>query len=264
MSTYLGILAFIFGLAFGSFVNVCIHRIPRREPLALSWSHCPQCGASIKAFDNIPLLSFIWLGGKCRNCQAKISWRYPIVELLTTLVFLFSYWHFGWGWEFISKTVFLILLIIIFFIDLEHKIIPDVISLPGIGLGLGFSLLIKSITFWQSLAGFLVGGVLLYLIALLGDFLFKKESMGGGDIKMAAMLGAFLGWQNLLLSFFVAVLLGALVGIVTIFFSSKVRESRIIPFGPFLALGAFVSIFWSKELIQLYIQAQNHIQSLLP
>lgn len=264
MPIYLGVLIFLFGLVFGSFINVCIYRVPKKEALVLSRSHCPKCGASIKAFDNIPILSFVWLGGKCRNCQANISWRYPIVELLTALIFLFSYWHFGWGWEFISKTIFLILLIIIFFIDLEHKIIPDVISLPGIGLGLGFSLLVKSITFWQSLAGFLIGGVFLYLIALLGDFLFKKESMGGGDIKMAAMLGAFLGWEKLLLCFFVAVLLGALVGIITTFFSSKVRESRVIPFGPFLALGAFVSIFWSKELIQFYIQAQNHIQFLFP
>lgn len=264
MSIIISVILFLLGLSIGSFLNVCIYRIPRKERLILSRSRCPNCGANLRIIDNIPLLSFILLGGKCRNCKAKISWRYPMVELLTALIFLFSYWNFGWGWEFVSKIVFLILLVPIFFIDLEHKIIPDVISLPGIGLGLGFSLLVKSITFWESLVGFLVGGVLLYLVAILGDFLFKKESMGGGDIKMAAMLGAFLGWKGFLLSFFVALILGTFVGAITMAISSKVRQNRVIPFGPFLALGATISIFWSKELIHIYIQAQALIQNFLP
>jgi leader peptidase (prepilin peptidase)/N-methyltransferase len=258
MNIIVNIILFLLGLSIGSFLNVCIYRIPRKEPLILSRSHCPKCGTSIRAFDNIPILSFILLGGRCRSCKERISWRYPMVELLTAIAFLFTYWHFGWGWEFVSKLILLLLLIIIFFIDLEHKIIPDVISLSGIGLGLVFSLLVKSITFWQSLLGLLVGGVLLYLTAILGDFLFKKESMGGGDIKMAAMLGAFLGWQKFLLSFFVAVFLGAAVGVITMLFSPKVRQSKVIPFGPFLALGAAISIFWGEKLIQIYIRTFLH------
>lgn len=254
MNIIISIFLFILGVCIGSFLNVCIYRIPRREPLIFSRSHCPKCGTRLKVVDNIPFISFIFLGGKCRTCKNSISLQYPIVELLTGLVFLLSYWHFGWGWEFISKVVFLTMLIVISFIDLEHRIIPDTISLSGIIIGLGFSLLLKSITFWESLFGFLIGGALLYLVALLGDLLFKKESMGGGDIKMAAMIGAFLGWQKFLLALFIAVALGAVIGIITMIISSKVRKDKIIPFGPFLALGAAICVFWGEKLIEIYIR----------
>ena len=254
MHIMMSIFLFVMGVCIGSFLNVCIYRIPRKEPLIFSRSHCTKCGTKLRAVDNIPLLSFIFLGGKCRTCKSNISMQYPIVELLTGLIFLLSYRYFGWGLEFVSKVVFLSMLIVISFVDLEHRMIPDIISLSGMILGLGFSFLLKSITFWESLLGFLIGGVLLYLVALLGDLLFKKESMGGGDIKMAAMIGAFLGWQRLLAALFIAVALGAFVGVVSMLTSSRVRKDKIIPFGPFLALGAAICVFWGERLIEIYVR----------
>lgn len=248
---------FCFGLAVGSFLNVCIYRLPLGTSLLRPGSHCPNCGNPVKPYDNIPLLSYALLRGRCRNCKAKISIRYPLVEFLTALLFVALFMRHGPTLQFIIYCLFVIGLIVITFIDLDRFIIPDRITLPGIAVGLlcsyfnaefgsGFSGVITSAI------GLLMGGVLFYMIAVLGSVLFKKESMGGGDIKLAAMLGAFLGWKGALLSFFLAFCSGACIGIIVLWASSN-RSSKRLPFGPFLALGAILSIFFGDAIIKTYL-----------
>jgi leader peptidase (prepilin peptidase)/N-methyltransferase len=253
MNLLIGIFVFIFGLAVGSFLNVCIYRLPLKKTIIFPASHCPKCGNKIRAYDNIPILSYIVLGGKCRFCKERISLIYPAVELLSGLIFLSLYLWYGLSWDFASRLFLFTSLIVIFFIDLKHQLIPDLITLPGIVAGVVFSLLSKSPSFLDSLIGLFSGGGLFYLVALAGDKIFKKESMGGGDIKLAAMLGTFLGWQKILLVFFLASFLGALVGIIFLALIPKLREKRLIPFGPFLAISTVICIFFGNRLVELYL-----------
>lgn len=259
MNILIGTFVFAFGLAVGSFLNVCIYRLPLKKSLIFPPSHCPKCGTKIKPYDNIPILSYILLRGKCRFCQERISITYPVVELLSGLLLLSLFSWYGLSWAFASKLFLFTSLMVIFLIDLEHQLIPDVVTVPGIGAGLAFSLLSKSPPFLDSIIGLVAGGGLFFLVALAGDKIFKKESMGGGDIKLAAMLGAFLGWQSILLVFFLASFLGALVGIVFLILSPKLRESRLIPFGPFLAIATVISIFFGNRLVELYLNLFLHI-----
>jgi len=259
MNSPIEIFIFILGLVVGSFLNVCIYRIPLRKSVISPSSFCPKCANKIKFYDNIPLLSYTLLKGKCRYCHEKISLVYPAVELLSGLIFLFLFFKYGLSWEFASKVFLFSSLMVIFFIDIKHQLIPDVITFPGIMAGLLFSLLTKSPPFLESLLGFFIGGGLLYLVAIIGDKIFRKESMGGGDIKLAAMLGTFLGWQKVLLVFFLASCLGAIVGIIFFIFSAKLREKRLIPFGPFLAVATVIGIFLGNRLVDLYLRLFYHI-----
>ncbi|MCJ7498125.1 MAG: prepilin peptidase [candidate division Zixibacteria bacterium] len=259
MDIFIGIIIFISGLAIGSFLNVCIYRIPLRKSIIFPASHCPKCGNKIRAFDNIPILSYLILKGKCRYCKEKISSIYPAVELLSGLLFLSLYLRYGLSWEFASKIFLFTSLLVIFFIDLKYQLIPDVITLPGIVIGFIFSILAQSPPFLESLIGFFAGGGILYLIAIFGDKFFKKESMGGGDIKLAAMLGTFLGWKMVLLVIFLASFLGAIAGIIFIIFSKQGRGNRLIPFGPFLAVATLLTIFFGNQLIELYLGLLSHI-----
>ena len=254
MSLILSITILAMGLAVGSFLNVCIYRIPEGKSIFFPGSRCPHCGKKIKFYDNIPVLSFILLRGKCRFCEARISIQYPLVELLTAFLFLASYQWWGLSRGFLSSVILGCLLIIVFFVDLRHRIIPDVITLPGILVGLSLALFSPQLTILDSFLGRLIGGGAFYLLAILGELLFKKESMGGGDIKLAAMLGAFLGWQKLLLIFFLSALLGSIVGILAIYLSSRIKKHRTIPFGPFLALASIAALFWGEELIRIYLR----------
>ena len=253
------ILVFMAGLVIGSFLNVLIYRLPRGQQFIKGRSVCPDCGTTIKWYHNIPLLSYLFLRGKCAYCRKPISFRYPLVELLNGLGYLYFFYEQGWSLELAIFAFLTSALIVIFFIDLDHQIIPDSITLPGIVLGLGVSLAPGGISIVQSLVGLLVGGGSLYLIALLGDWLFKKESMGGGDIKMAAMLGAFLGWQKVLLIFMASAAIGLVVSITIMFFSAKLRKTRIVPFGPFIALAAWLAIVWGDTLISFYIHNFLHL-----
>jgi len=253
MTTFVLIWLGVFGLAVGSFLNVVIYRLPRKMKFIMERSICPNCANRLKWYHNIPLLSFLFLRGKCAFCQARISLRYPLVELLCGLFFVYLYWQYGASFTMASYAVLAVMLLVIFFIDLDHQIIPDVVSLPGIGIGLAFSLLPEGIGILPALIGMLVGGGSLYAIALLGDWLFKKESMGGGDIKMAAMLGAFLGWQKVLFVFMASAVIGLVVSVVVMFFSARVRETRMIPFGPFLALAAAVAVLYGELIIGFYV-----------
>jgi leader peptidase (prepilin peptidase) / N-methyltransferase len=244
-------IVFVIGLVIGSFSNVCIYRIPRGESLIRPGSHCPQCNKPIKPYDNIPLISYLILGGKCRYCGKQIPFQYPLVELLTGLLYLSLYLFFGLQ---LVTFVYMLLgtvLIIITFIDLKEKIIPDVLSYPFIMIGFLFSFFRKDLTPINSLLGILAGGGSLLLIAVAGTYLFKKEAMGGGDVKLAAMIGAFLGWQLTLLSLFFGFFLGAVIGIIVLVLSKG--KSEIVPFGPFIALGTMIAIFWGENIIHWYL-----------
>ena len=246
------ILIFILGLIVGSFCNVCIYRIPRNESIIYPASHCPKCSTTILAKDNIPLLSYILLKGRCRNCGSRISIQYPVVEFLTGLVYVIIYQIYGLS---VQSLIYIILssaLIIIAFIDLNEQIIPDVISLPGIIIGLTLSFFVPYISFINSALGVVIGGGIILIIALAGSAIFKKEAMGGGDIKLAAMIGAFLGWRYIIISLFLGFFLGALTGIFLVLSRVKSRED-VIPFGPFIVLGSIITLLWGEKIILWYV-----------
>ncbi len=249
-------LFFIFGLIIGSFLNVCIYRLPRDMSIIRPASACPVCSTTIKPWDNIPLLSYILLKGKCRGCGERISIRYPMVELLNGVLYLLTFKYFGTGWHLPFLFAFVSAMIVITFIDLDFQIIPDEITLPGIVIGLivssfimldPFSMPTQIIGFKNALLGFLLGGGLYFLIAVL-----SKGGMGGGDIKMMAMVGAFLGWKAVLLTTFIGSLTGSIVGIFLMVFKGKGRKTKI-PFGPFLALGSIITLFMGGEIIRWYL-----------
>jgi len=246
------VLIFILGLIVGSFSNVCIYRIPRNESIIYPASHCPKCSSPIKPVDNIPLLSFILLKGRCRHCGSRISIRYPIVEFLTGLIYLIIYLIYGLSVQTLIYIILSSALIIIAFIDLNEEIVPDVISLPGIVIGFIISFFVPYISFIDSALGIAVGGGLILIIGLGGSVIFKKEAMGGGDVKLAAMIGAFLGWRYVIISLFLGFFVGALAGIFLILSKIKSREDAI-PFGPFIVLGSFITLLWGEKIISWYI-----------
>jgi len=251
--TLLGLGAvFTFGLIVGSFVNVCIWRLPREESVVFPASHCPACNKPIRPYDNIPVVSYLWLAGRCRSCRVGISWRYPFVELLHGLAALFLIQRFGPTVQAAIWGLFLATLIAVVFIDIDHQIIPDAITLPGMVIGILAASTVLSTGWADSVLGLLLGGGLFYLIAVLSEVLLKKEGMGGGDIKLIAMIGAFLGWRQMLLTIFLGALSGALIGLFLVFVRGRSRAEPI-PFGPFLSLGAIVALFWGQALVDGYL-----------
>ena len=253
------IIVFIFGAVVGSFLNVCIVRLPAGESITHPPSRCPACKARIAFYDNIPLLSYLILRGRCRVCAAPISSRYFIVEFLTGLLAVALVLRFGWGPPFFVYAIFAAALVVVSFVDLDIQIIPDVISLPGIVLGLLASFVpaarVDHLSLppspMDSLLGVLVGGGVLYLVAWLYELATGTEGMGGGDIKLLAMIGAFLGWPGVPLALFFASLAGALIGIVLMVSTGKGIKLRI-PFGPFLCLGALAYLFFGRWLVETY------------
>ena len=240
-------LTFLTGAVIGSFLNVCIHRLPRRESLAFPGSHCPSCGKPIRAYDNIPILSFLLLRGRCRSCKTRISWQYPLVELLNGLGYLFLAFKFGWTLENIFYALFISSLLVITFIDFHYQIIPDRITYPGIAVGLIGSATVLPDGIQNALIGLALGGLLFYAVAWV-----SRGGMGGGDIKLIAMIGAFLGWTNVLLTILISSFLGSVVGIFLMLFHGKDRKYPV-PFGPFLAMGAILSLFFGREMIRWYL-----------
>ena len=247
----LNVFAIFFGLIIGSFLNVCICRLPKEESITFPGSHCPQCQHPIRFYDNIPLMSFLLLRGKCRYCHAPISLQYPLVEGITALSSLLLFLTFGPSLSYLIYFAFVAALIVITVIDLYHQIIPDVISLPGIGVGLLASLLLPHITFFNSLLGILLGGGSLFLVATVYQWLFKREGMGGGDVKLLAMIGAFLGWKAIILTILFGSFIGSITGILIILLKGK-DFKYAIPFGPFLSMGAVFSLFYGEKIIQWY------------
>jgi len=273
-------IVFVYGTVVGSFLNVCICRMPNDESVIKPPSHCPKCGTRLKAVDLVPLISFLALGRKCRYCGAPIGWRYFIVELTTGLVFVALYAKYQFRPDFFAFALFSAALIAVFFIDLDHWIIPDQLSIFGIGVGVvrdvyglvvgepGHSVLYVRIPFtaahvpmlW-SIAGLVICGAVFYAIAVLGELAFKKEAMGGGDIKLAAAVGAvfagsvttWLGIGLALLSFFVAVFVGSVIGIGMKIARRGERKESYLPFGPMMVIGVLVTVFLGNQIISAYL-----------
>jgi leader peptidase (prepilin peptidase) / N-methyltransferase len=231
----------LFGLALGSFLNVVIARVPAGGSLVHPGSACPGCSAPLVWYDNIPVLSFVALRGRCRSCAMHISWRYPIVEAITAAVLVLAYVVFGPSAELLVACVLLPALIAMTAIDLQHQMIPDAITLPGIPIGLLINLATGRIPWLDSVIGILVGGGLFLVIILA-----SRGGMGGGDLKLGAMLGAFLGWKALLFALFVAIVLGGAIGVVLLATGRRGRKDPI-PFGPFLAAGGAMALFWGAR-----------------
>ncbi len=252
----LNIFALIIGALVGSFLNVCIIRLPKGESIVIPGSHCPQCDHPIKFYDNVPVISYLVLRGRCRYCRETISMQYPLIEGITAVSSFFLFLRFGLSWAYLFYFSFVSSLIVVTLIDLYHQIIPDVISLPGIGVGLLGSLVIPQITFFDSLVGILVGGGSLFIIATLYQWLFKREGMGGGDVKLLAMIGAFLGWDAVILTILLSSLIGSVTGVMMMILKGK-NFRYAIPFGPFLSLGAVIALFYKNEIIFWYLHMRG-------
>ena len=244
-------IAFVFGTAIGSFLNVCIARIPSGESVVHPPSRCPKCGAAIRMYDNVPLLGYLWLIGRCRDCKAPISLRYPLIEALTGFLFALLAYRFDVSPALIAYAAFVSALIVVSFIDLDHQIIPDGISLPGIVVGLLVALAGYGPGFVDSLLGVLLGGGTLWAVAAGYEWLRGQEGMGGGDIKLLAMIGAFLGWRAVLITLIVGSLAGSIIGGLR-FLIQRSQAGVPIPFGPFLAIGALIALFAGQQLIDWY------------
>lgn len=244
-----------FGSCIGSFLNVCIYRMPREQSIVWPASRCPHCEKPIAWFDNIPVVSWLLLRARCRACGKSILWRYPVVELLTGLMAVAVFARFGVGPVGLVYFAFVCALIVVSFIDLEFQIIPDEISVGGLVVALLLSVLLpqlhgagsRPLGLGLAVIGMLAGGGLLYATGMLGDFLFKKESMGGGDIKLLAMAGAVLGWKAVLLTFFLAPIVALPPGVLILF----TKKEHVIPYGPFLSLALVVSMFFGPELMRV-------------
>ncbi|MFZ3216101.1 MAG: prepilin peptidase [Candidatus Acidiferrales bacterium] len=272
LTAFIGIFVFLLGLIIGSFLNVCILRIPAGKSIVLPASACPQCGEVIRPYDNIPVISYLLLGGKCRGCKTKISAMYPLVELLTGLLFLGCYYVFGIGVETAKWAAFSAIMIVLVFTDLRERILPDVVNFTGLGIGLVFSLFVKSadgtalwaanhlfdypppwpvLSLADALFGAAVGGGLLWLVS---EAYFKvrgREGMGLGDVKMMLMTGAFLGAKRTLLTILAGSLLGSVLGLAVIVARRKDADYEL-PFGTFLGAGALLVVFFGTPVVNWY------------
>ncbi len=251
ISTASLLIAGLFGAVIGSFLNVCIHRLPRQESIIWPASHCPACGNRIAFYDNVPLLSYLLLRGRCRACRTPISFRYPIIEAANATGYAVIFWYFGPAWSTAVYAILFSSLLVVTGTDLSHKIIPNVVTLPGIFLGLLGAVTILPVGLVNSLLGVVVGGGILWGLAWASPYLFGKEGMGGGDIKLIAMIGAFLGWKPVLLTIMIGSLVGSVVG-VGLIATKVIRRDQYLPFGPFLALGAVLALFFHEPLLNWY------------
>jgi leader peptidase (prepilin peptidase)/N-methyltransferase len=272
LSTFIGIFVFLFGLIIGSFLNVCIVRIPSGKSIVLPASACPKCGLAIRPYDNIPVVSYLLLGGKCRGCKTKISWMYPLVELLTGLLFLGCFYMFGISVETAKWAAFSAIMVVLVFTDLRERILPDVVNFTGLAIGLVFSLFTKPtdgtalwianhlfdypppapvISLVDAILGAAVGGGLLWLVSEAYFKLRGREGMGLGDVKMMLMAGAFLGAKRTLLTILAGSLLGSVLGLAVILARRKDAEYEL-PFGTFLGAGALLVVFFGTPVVNWY------------
>jgi leader peptidase (prepilin peptidase)/N-methyltransferase len=255
MDTLTGLLFFVLGAIIGSFLNVCIYRLPRQKSIVAPGSSCPHCEEPIAFYDNIPLFSYLILRGKCRRCGTKISIRYAVVELLTAVLYTVLFSVYGLSLELAVALLFVTILIVVSLIDLDFRIIPDILSLGGLLVGAGFSFLRGPVfnyvdAFW----GILLGGGVLWAIAFTYELLRKREGMGGGDIKLLAMIGSFCGIKGVLFSLVSGSLLGSLVGI-PLMIIKHADTKYALPFGPFLSFGAMLYVLTGDRLIYAFINA---------
>ena len=273
----LNVISVLFGAMIGSFLNVCICRVPEGKSIVTPGSHCPRCGKAIRWYDNLPLISFLLLRGRCRHCHGSISVQYPLVEGVTALLSLLLFMRFGPSLQYVIYFAFAAALVVITVIDLYHQIIPNVISLPGIAAGLLASWFLPNpalldgllrgllfqagrigvnlsnhAAFVDSLLGILLGGGSLLLVIHLYYWLRKAEGMGGGDVKLLAMVGAFLGWKAVVVTIIFSSFIGSIVGVVLMVRKGKDLKYAI-PYGPFLSLGAVIALFYGEGLIVWYL-----------
>jgi leader peptidase (prepilin peptidase)/N-methyltransferase len=253
MNIYVPLFIFIFGLVIGSFLNVVIYRLPRHESIVEPGSHCPSCGKPIKPYDNIPVLSYIILRGKCRYCHAVISPRYPVVELLTGFIFVLVYLKYGLSIDTLVLLILCASLIAITFIDIDHRIIPDKISYPGTIIGFLSSFFVSINNPINAIIGMLVGSGILFLTAFLYKAFTGIEGMGMGDVKLMAMIGAFLGWEAAIFTVIISAFIGSLIGIGFILFAGKGKRYAI-PYGPFISVSVVIYLFYGKFLIDIYLR----------
>ena len=240
----------VLGACIGSFLNVCIYRLPRGESLVWPGSRCTSCGRSLSWFDNLPILSWVVLGGRCRTCRAPVSAMYPIVEATTALAFIGGYLLYGITPLGVVRVLFACALIVLFVTDLQHKILPNMITLPGIVIGFICSVFLPP-GWFDSLIGIVVGGGVLFAIAEGYYRIRGEEGLGMGDVKLLAMIGAFLGWKLVLLTLMLASFSGSILGVALIV-SRRGDMKHALPFGTFLAIGAVVSAAWGTPLVDWY------------
>ncbi len=252
LDTYFYGLFFVFGAIFGSFANVIIYRLPKEESIVKPGSHCYSCKTPIRWFDNIPIFSWFILGGKCRKCGAKFSIRYPLVELLTAVLFALSYHYAGLSWTLLEYLIFVFGLVVCTFIDIDHMILPDEFTLSGIVIGLVGAALNPQRDFMDAFWGVLMGGGFLWGMAYAYYLLTKQEGMGGGDIKLLAWIGALLGWKAIPFVIMTSAIVGSVVGLVM----ARKQDAglkTVIPFGPYLALGAVLYLFGGETIALWYL-----------
>ena len=248
---FVAFVALVFGLVIGSFLNAAIYRLPRAISVSRPRSFCPHCGNTILWYRNVPLFSYLLLRGRCGDCEGPISIRYPLVELTTGIVFAAAAWRWGISWSTLSAVTFASAMLALALIDVDFRILPNLITLPGIVIGLAFSLVDPRRTPLGSLLGIALGGGLLYSVAWLYFRVRGQEGMGMGDVKMMAMVGAFLGWQGALLTTFLGSLIGSVVGILML----RVKDrgwDYALPFGTFLALAAVIADWGGDALLAWY------------
>ncbi|MGE0705086.1 MAG: A24 family peptidase [Vicinamibacterales bacterium] len=246
------LLAFLVGAVVGSFLNVCIYRLPRNRSVVWPASACPHCRRQLSWFENVPILGYVALRGRCRTCGAAIGVQYPIVELVTALLFAGAWWYYGPGLLLVSRVLFGCALIVLFAIDLEHHLLPNAITLPGIAAGFGFSFFTDP-GWSSSLLGILAGGGSLYLIAEAYYRLRHEEGLGMGDVKMLAMIGAFLGWRLTVMTLMMASLAGSIIGLGIIAWKGEGMKYAL-PFGTFLAIGAGLAASVGPSVLDWYMQ----------
>lgn len=240
----MGLFFFFLGLVVGSFLNVCIFRLPRRESVVSPPSHCPHCYQRLGVIDLIPVFSYLFLKGSCRFCHQKISIRYPLVELMSGFISLFLYGYYAPHYLSLASALFFAyLLIVVAFIDLDHRIIPDELSIVGVIIGFLFSFILPDFSPLMALGGLFAGGGALLLVALI-----SRGGMGGGDVKLMAMMGTFLGWNGALGTIFVGAFLGSIGGLLT-----RKGLKGTIPFGPFLALAGLIVLLYGQQLWEWYL-----------
>jgi len=239
------------GLIFGSFANVLVHRLPRGESIVTPGSHCPSCGHALTWFENIPLLSWLVLRGRCRYCSTAISMRYPLLELCMGLTWGYMAWHSGWSLELVTSLILSMMLWVLAWIDMEAGLLPNAITLPGIGIGIAFSMADGHLM--DSLIGAMAGYGVFWLVARIFFLLTGREGMGYGDFKLLAMLGAFLGWRSLPFIILLSSVCGAVTGSLYLLMARKHMHTQI-PFGPWLAVSGIIWLLWGDDLLGWYLR----------
>jgi leader peptidase (prepilin peptidase)/N-methyltransferase len=255
---------FLLGLIIGSFLNVLIYRIPEEISIVKPPSNCPKCNTRLKVVDLIPVFSYVFLKGKCRYCGEKVSSRYMLIEILTGAVFAVLFWRFGLSPEFMAFSFLMSILIAVFFIDLDHMIIPNGLVITGLiaggilflfNLKYGFDFY-QDTSWWNPIVGMFSSSVLLTIIALVGSIIYKSEAMGGGDLKIFLPIGIFLGWKMALIALFIAVIISGIPSMVLVIIK-KANRKTTIPFGPFIVVGTFVTILFGWDILRWYLATLN-------